>query len=174
METENFENRKFHEKVTLVTSETIKFYDFSSLTRISLLAALALHIIMWLEERFCRRVIPSPGWLGEFVAKIVFVFSGCSTSNFSKSVNSFGPTVFFPMVFSHVAFDWRCHIAKQKRNGRAWHEQALVPWNPKISKIENFMKSWSWWAVRRLKCTNFLAGAISMPCGAHVFVLHDS
>ena len=25
---ENFENRKFHEKMTLVTSETIKFYDF--------------------------------------------------------------------------------------------------------------------------------------------------
>ena len=44
--TENFENRKFHEKITLVTSETIKFYDFSSLTRISLLAAFALHIIM--------------------------------------------------------------------------------------------------------------------------------
>ena len=33
---ENFENLKFHEKITLVTSETIKFYDFSSLTRISL------------------------------------------------------------------------------------------------------------------------------------------
>ena len=32
----------------------------------------------------------------------------------------------FPMVFSHVAFDWRCHIAKQKRNGRAWYNQALV------------------------------------------------
>ena len=46
----------------------------------------------------------------------------------------------FPIVFSHVAFDWRCHIAKQKRNDGACYEQALVPWNPKIWEIENFMK----------------------------------
>ena len=46
----------------------------------------------------------------------------------------------FPMVFSHVAFDCRCHIAKPKRNGRACYNQALVSWNPKISKIENSMK----------------------------------
>ena len=24
----------------------------------------------------------------------------------------------FPIVFSHVAFDWWCHIAKQMRNAR--------------------------------------------------------
>ena len=34
--TENFENRKFHEILTLVTSEAIIFNEFSSLTRISL------------------------------------------------------------------------------------------------------------------------------------------
>ena len=42
----NFENRKFYEILTLVTSEGVIFNEFSSLTRISLLAALALHIIM--------------------------------------------------------------------------------------------------------------------------------
>ena len=41
LKTENFD-----EKITLVTSEIIKFYDFYSLTRISLLAALALDVIM--------------------------------------------------------------------------------------------------------------------------------
>ena len=46
MEQKKIENRKFYEILTLVTSETIKFYDFSSLTRISLLPAFALHIIM--------------------------------------------------------------------------------------------------------------------------------
>ena len=47
----------------------------------------------------------------------------------------------FRIVFSHVAFDWRCHIVKQMRNARAWYEQALVPCNAEIFKSENFMKS---------------------------------
>ena len=46
----------------------------------------------------------------------------------------------FPIVFSRVAFDSRCHITKQMRNAGAWYEQALVQWNPNILKIENFMK----------------------------------
>ena len=46
----------------------------------------------------------------------------------------------FPIVFSHVAFNSSCHIAKQMRNAGALYEQALVLWNPKILKIENFMK----------------------------------
>ena len=33
------------------------------------------------------------------MVKIVFVVSGCSTSNFSKSVSSFGPTVFLSLFF---------------------------------------------------------------------------
>ena len=36
MEPKNLENRKFHEILTLVTSEAIIFNEFSSLTRISL------------------------------------------------------------------------------------------------------------------------------------------
>ena len=36
MEQKNLENRKFHEILTLVTSEAIIFNEFSSLTRISL------------------------------------------------------------------------------------------------------------------------------------------
>ena len=30
------------------------------------------------------------------------------------------------IVFSHVAFDSWCHIAKQMRNAGAWYEQASV------------------------------------------------
>ena len=63
------------------------------------------------------RVIPSPGRLGEVVAKIVFGWSRCSISNFSKSLNAFCPKVFF-IVFSHVAFDWWSHVVKQMRNAR--------------------------------------------------------
>ena len=32
----------------------------------------------------------------------------------------------FPIVFSHVVFDWWCHIAKHMRNARASYGQALV------------------------------------------------
>ena len=42
MEPKNFENRKFHEILTLVTPEAIIFNEFSSLTRISLLRGDAL------------------------------------------------------------------------------------------------------------------------------------
>ena len=39
MQSKNFEKRKFHEILTLVGSEAIIFFEFSSLTRISLLVA---------------------------------------------------------------------------------------------------------------------------------------
>ena len=42
MEPENFEKRKNHEILTLVTSEAIVFHEFSSLTRISLPCGVAL------------------------------------------------------------------------------------------------------------------------------------
>ena len=48
------------------------------------------------RRMFCRRVIPWPGGLDEVVAKIVFVCGGCSSVSFSKSVDSFRPTVFCP------------------------------------------------------------------------------
>ena len=38
----------------------------------------------------------------------------------------------FPIVFSHVAFDSWCHIAKQMRNAGAWYGQASVSWNRKF------------------------------------------
>ena len=40
----------------------------------------------------------------------------------------------FLIVFSHVAFDSWCHIAKQMRNAGAWYEQALVSWSRKFRK----------------------------------------
>ena len=36
------------------------------------------------------------------------------------------------IVFSHVAFDSWCHIAKQMRNAGAWWEQASVSWTRKF------------------------------------------
>ena len=35
----------------------------------------------------------------------------------------------FPMFFSHVAFDWWCHIVKQMRNARDYYEPASVSWS---------------------------------------------
>ena len=46
----------------------------------------------------------------------------------------------FPEVFSAMAFDWSHQIAKRICNEGAELEQGVVPWNRKISKIENFMK----------------------------------
>ena len=43
MEPRNFENRKFHEILMLVTSGIIIFNEFSSLTRISLLCGALVH-----------------------------------------------------------------------------------------------------------------------------------
>ena len=51
------------------------------------------------------------GVIAEVVAKIVLGLSRCSILKFLQSVNSFGPIVFF-IVFSHVAFNWWCQIAK--------------------------------------------------------------
>ena len=50
----NFENRKFYEILTLVTSEAIIFNEFSSLTRISLPAALVLHYYMTRKAVSCK------------------------------------------------------------------------------------------------------------------------
>ena len=46
----------------------------------------------------------------------------------------------FPEVFSAMAFDWSHQIVKRICNEGAEVEQGVVPWNRKISKIENFMK----------------------------------
>ena len=43
---QRFENRKFHEILTLVTSEAMIFNEFYSLARISLLAAFASHMMI--------------------------------------------------------------------------------------------------------------------------------
>ena len=40
----------------------------------------------------------------------------------------------FSIVFSHVAFDWWCHIVKQMLNARAEYEPASVSWSH-VTKI---------------------------------------
>ena len=80
------------------------------------------------------------GVIGPVRAENRFRFVGVFNLEFLEIGEFVWPNRIFPIVFSHVAFDWRCHITKQKRNDGASYEQALVQWNPKISKIENFMK----------------------------------
>ena len=92
----NLENRKFHEILKLWTGFRPKLAQGSSLARFQCLAALRFHITAWLVERFCPRVIPVLGCLAECVACMDFLPWTRSTSNCSKSVNSFGPAVFFP------------------------------------------------------------------------------
>ena len=88
---------------------------------------------VWLVELFCRRLIPSPGWLAEVVTKIVLGFAGCSTSNYEKSVNSFCPTIFFTcfyhmwLLFGDVISPNKCvtpriHITKRRCHGVTWRK----------------------------------------------------
>ena len=61
----------------------------------------------------------------------------------------------FLQVFSVFPFDPCDQIAKRIWNEGCDLQQRVVSCDSKISKIENFMKSWSWWAVRRLKSDKF-------------------
>ena len=91
-----------------------------------------------------RAVLPKSntgtGVIGPVRDKNRFSVLGVFNFEFLEIGEFFWPNRIFHIVFSHVAFDWRCYIAKQLRNAGACYGQALVPWNPKISKIENFMK----------------------------------
>ena len=50
------------------------------------------------------------------------------------------PDGILPIVFLHVAFDWRCQIAKRICDARAWLELASRHDGQAFWKIENFMK----------------------------------
>ena len=57
------------------------------------------------------RVIPLPGRLGQFMAKIVFITLASKTLKCSKSVNSFGPTIFF---LSEIYLSLSIRVVKSK------------------------------------------------------------
>ena len=92
-----------------------------------------------------RAVLPKSntvtGVIGPVRAENRFCIFGVFNVEFLQIGEIVWPNHIFPMVFSHVPFDWRCHIVKEKLNGRACYNQALVSWNSKVSNIENFMKS---------------------------------
>ena len=90
MEQNKFENWKFHKTLTLVMSEAIIFNEFSSLTRISLLAAVTFHDITRFVKRLAVRVIPVPGCFGQISMK----------NRFS------GRRVFKPEIFEICTFVW--------------------------------------------------------------------
>ena len=88
MMAENIEKSKFSWKV-------ITLGRFQALSRWGVLAGAnfialrrASFNFTWLVDRYACRVIPSPGWLGQFVAPIVFGESMCSSPTCSKAVNS--------------------------------------------------------------------------------------
>ena len=67
------------------------------------------------------------GVIGPVRAENRFRFFGVFNLEFLEIGAFVWPTCIFPIVFSHVAFDWRCYIAKQMRNAGAWDGQALMP-----------------------------------------------
>ena len=118
--------------MTLVTSETIKFYKFSSLTRISLPcgARLAYYYVTR------RAVLPKSntviGVIGRVRGKNCFWTVGVFNPEFLEIGEFVWSNRISLIVFSHVAFDSWCHIAKQMRNAGAWWEQASVSWTRKF------------------------------------------
>ena len=68
--------------------------------------------ITWLVERFCRKVIPSPGWFAQFVANMGFLFFVCSSSKFWKSVHLFWCRGIFRQFFRFIAVEPWCQIEK--------------------------------------------------------------
>ena len=140
MEPGNFENRKFHEILMLVTSEAIIFNEFSSLTRISLPCGARLAYYYMTRRAVLPKSNICTGLIGPVRAENRFGIFGVFNIEFLEIGEFVWPNSIFPIVFLLVAFDWRCQIAKQKRNAGAGYGQALVLWNRKIPKIENFMK----------------------------------
>ena len=140
MELENFENRNFHEILKLVGRSAPKMHklfrwrDFNALRRPVYYHHMTRRVVLP-ESNTVTGVIGPVRAENRFYIFGVFIFEFLEIGEFVWSNR------IFLIVFSHVAFDWRCHIAKEKRNGRACYNQALLSWNSKISKIENFMKS---------------------------------
>ena len=120
-----------------LSSELITNFDLSSFLSIwafsKPLDPTDLRLFHMTRRAVSRRVIPVPGCLAAVVAKIVLVRKGCSTSNFLKSVNSFGLAVFFrsvswsmlsiggaksPNEFATKALDWNTgsvHVAEHPK-----------------------------------------------------------
>ena len=112
--------------MTLVRSEAIIFNEFSSRMRISL--PCGVHVACYYMIR--RAVLPKSN-IGTVVIGPVRAENSFSIFGvFNLECFEIGEFVWsnriFHIVFLHVAFDWRCQIAKQKRNAGAWYEQALV------------------------------------------------
>ena len=52
------------------------------------------HSVIWLVERYACRVIPRRGWFCNWLAEMVMIFFGPSSSIFSKRARSFASRVF--------------------------------------------------------------------------------
>ena len=86
------------------------------------------------------RVIPVPVCLGQIDMKTRFRLRRVFKAEILEICEFVWSNRIFPEVFSAMAFDWSHQIAKRICNEGAELEQGVVPWNRKISKIENFMK----------------------------------
>ena len=72
------------------------------------------------------------GVIGQVRAENRFSIFGVFNFEFLEIAEFVWSNRIFPMIFSHVAFDCRCHIAKQMRNAGASWEQASVSCTRKI------------------------------------------
>ena len=111
MESENFENRKFHEIFKLVGRPAPKIMKFSRWRDFN---ALQRHVYDHYMTR--RAVLPKSntvtGVIGPVRAENRFCILGVFNLEFPEIGEFVWPSRIFPIVFSHVAFVWRCQIAK--------------------------------------------------------------
>ena len=101
------------------------------------------HIHMWVSiccggiQMTRRAVLPKShtvtGVFGRVRDKNRFRIFGVFNLEFLEIGEFVWSNRIFPIVFSHVAFDPWCHIAKQMRNARNPWEQGPVSWNRKIA-----------------------------------------
>ena len=148
--------------------------EIFSLARFQCLAALAciiiiIIIIIWFVKRFCRRVMPAPGCSADGGCRHRFYTLGALTFEFLEICQFIWSNRIFRFFLLPFPFDPHGQIAKRIWNDGCGFKPRVVSCDSIISEIENLVKYWSWLAVRRLKWSNFVAGAISMPCGAHVY-----
>ena len=98
----------------------------------------------WSTRTCCEvlavRIIPVPGCFAQIDMKNRFTGRRVFKAEILEICEFVWSNRIFPEVFSAMAFDWSHQIAKRICNEGAEVEQGVVPWNRKISKIENFMK----------------------------------
>ena len=109
----NFENRKFYEILTLVTSEGVIFNEFSSLTRISLPCGARLAYYYVTRRAVLPKSNTGTGVIGRVRGKNRFNTFGVFNLEFLEICEFVRSNRIFLQVFSVNAFDSCRQIAKR-------------------------------------------------------------